>query len=156
MIPFKWNLEDQWFPGTNTGGWGNLRRGKRKLRSGGHVLYDDCGGGGDVLVMYTVHTFDKTHWTLHVSGCILCLNYTLIKLFLRKKAQSPTVVGYGFGHWHVLQTPYLYKLLDKAMTVFSSEKPAQLFLKRRAQWKRKVCFLKMYSSVSMLKIWGNL
>lgn len=26
-----------------------------------HVLYDDCGGGGDVFVMYTVHAFGKTH-----------------------------------------------------------------------------------------------
>lgn len=145
MIPFKWNVNDQWFPGTNTGGWGDLHRGKRKLWGGGRVLYDDCGGGGgDVFVMYTVYTFVKTYWTLHVCGCILCLNYTLIKLFLGKKIISPK--PYSSRVWlrpltcFTNSLPDFSTVLDKVMTVFSSEKPVQLFLKRKAQWKKGFAF----------------
>ena len=78
-----------------------------------------------------------THWknygNKHFGWIVWCMNCILIKLLLRKEA--PKVLCRVWP-WTLTGSANLLAdlniVLDKGMTVFSSEKPAQWFLKRKA------------------------
>lgn len=76
MSLFKWILQDQWFSGTSTGGWGNLHRDIRKFWGDGYVVCDDC-GGRSTLVMY----YGRIHLSEFIELKCLCF---VSKLHLNK------------------------------------------------------------------------
>lgn len=50
------------------------------------------------LLCVQVHTFVKTHCTLHLNVCVLYLHYTLMKPFVRRTKSAKVPLGCGLGH----------------------------------------------------------
>lgn len=95
--------------------------------------------------------------SLNLNACVLYLNCTSIKLFLRRtKSTQGTALGCGLVHWPVFtHSPADFNTVwDKVMTAFSSEKPAQLFLRRKAKW--EVLLSKNWLFSGHVKIWRDL
>lgn len=97
--------------------------------------------------------------SLNLNACVLYLNYTSIKLFLRRTKFSPR---HCTRMWPCALTCFFTHSpadfntgWEKVMTAFSSEKPAQLFLMRKAKWEVLLSKNWLFSG-HVVKIWRDL